>query len=80
MIDPADYPAGELAACAGSCYSEFEEGRACTAHGRPAPTTARVDDDDDAMPDECEVDDVGDGGVTENYYSSDRMYDAGRID
>lgn len=24
--------------CAGSCYSEFEEGRPCSRHGRPAPT------------------------------------------
>lgn len=23
--------------CSGQCYSEFEEGRACSRHGRPAP-------------------------------------------
>lgn len=28
--------------CSGSCYSEFEEGRACSRHGREAPTVSDV--------------------------------------
>jgi hypothetical protein len=72
--------------CSGSCYSEFEEGRACSRHGRPAPEPTSLfnrmaadDDDSEIVPESCDADDVGDGGVAEKYYSSERMDAARRI-
>ena len=80
------WKARETDPCSGSCYSEFEEGRACSRHGRPAPSLGA--DDSEIVPESCDEDDDSfpdslTGGVdtdVESYYTSERMDDARRID